>query len=122
MIYSEPLISKQTFVKILETMRDREDLVLKINDIIREYKTTLHEDFLDGNALVIGSEDEILQLLEILMKDTCGDISYFMWEIDFGRDYEPGDIVHNGENVDMSSADKLYDYLLRINFTNKDDI
>lgn len=116
MTYSEPLISKQTFVKIINTMRDREDLVIKLNDIIREYRTTLHEDFLDGNALIIGGEDEIVELLEILMKDTCGDISYFMWEIDFGRDYEPGCITQDGEDIDISSADKLYDYLVSENF------
>lgn len=116
MTYSEPLISKQTFVKIINTMRDREDLVIKLNDIIREYRVTLREDFLDGNALIIGGEDEIVELLEILMKDTCGDISYFMWEIDFGRDYEPGCITQDGEDIDISSADKLYDYLVSENF------
>lgn len=120
MIYSEPLISKQTFVKIINVMRDREDLVVKLNDIIRDYKVTLHDDFLDGNALVIGGEEEILELLEILMRDTCGDISYFMWEIDFGRDYEPGCITHDDKNIDLSSADKLYDYLVKINFEHEE--
>ena len=119
MTYSEPLISKQTFVKIMNTMRDREDLVVKLNDVIREYKTTLNEDFLDGNALVIGGEEEILELLEILMKDSCSDISYFMWEIDFGRDYEPGCFTDNGQNIDISTAEKLYDYLVRTNFKNE---
>ena len=40
-------------------------------------------------------------------------ISYFMYELDYGRDYQDGFIVENGVNIDFSSADKLYDYLIR---------
>lgn len=115
MTYSEPLISREHFARILNTLRDREDLVGKINDVIREYRTLLRED-LDANSIVIGGEDEILDLLEIIMKDNNGDISFFCWEADFGRDFELGDYTINGTNVDISTAEKLYDHLVQTSF------
>jgi len=46
-----------------------------------------------------------------------GDISYFCFELNFGRDYEPGSVTDkdkdgNVTDVDFSSAEKLYDYLV----------
>lgn len=50
--------------------------------------------------------------------ESCDDISYFCFELDFGREWEPGKVTDYDKNgnpvdVDMSSAGKLYDYLLQ---------
>ena len=46
------------------------------------------------------------------MEDQGEDISYFIYELDYGRDYEEGCITdQDGNNIDFSTAEKLYDYL-----------
>ena len=119
MIYSEPLISKKEFVSIINTIRDRNDLVAKIDDICLEYRTLLKDDLPYSGSMILGGEEEILKLLESLMKDTCGDISWFMWEVDFGRRFVMGYYTDNGKDIDLSSAEKLYDYLVKVNFQNE---
>lgn len=47
------------------------------------------------------------------MKDAVENIDYFIYELDYGRKYEPGMITdENGHDIDFSSAEKLYDYLI----------
>lgn len=42
-----------------------------------------------------------------------GDIEYFCYELNFGRDYNDGDIVDkDGNNIDLSTPEKLYDFLV----------
>lgn len=43
------------------------------------------------------------------------DLEYFIYELDYGREYEPGMITEEqypGNIVDFSDADHLYDYLM----------
>lgn len=44
------------------------------------------------------------------------DIEYFIYEIDFGRDFKMGDYTCNGENIDLSTPEKLYDWLIKNGF------
>ena len=46
-----------------------------------------------------------------------GDIAYFCFELNFGEYWEPGDVTDVDEygnviDIDFSSAEKLYDYLI----------
>jgi hypothetical protein len=51
-------------------------------------------------------------LLRKLLKDAVENIDYYIYELDYGRKYEPGIITdENGHDIDFSSAEKLYDYL-----------
>ena len=46
------------------------------------------------------------------MHDSCEDIDYFIYELDYGRKYEPGMIKdEHDQDIDFSTAGKLYDYL-----------
>lgn len=53
-------------------------------------------------------------LLRKLMDDLYENIDYFINELDFGRKYKPGMITDDDdEDIDLSTAEKLYDYLVR---------
>lgn len=115
MTCSEPLISKTKFVSIIETIKNREDLVSKIDDICLEYRTLLRDDLPYSSNIIIGGEEEIVDLLTLIMKDV-DTISWWIWEEDFGRNFVMGDFTNGDKNIDLSTAEKLYDYLKEVNF------
>ena len=105
-------ISKEEFVEILNRLRDSSDLVRKVNSLFRNSKDNVECDFCNGAALQISHESTVVFLLRKLLKDAVENIDYYIYELDYGRKYEPGMITdENGHDIDLSSAEKLYDYL-----------
>lgn len=61
------------------------------------------------------SSEQLLKLLKISFEDNNKDswIEYFCYELKFGEKYYPGCVKSvNGENIDISSAEKLYEFLI----------
>ena len=102
----------------------KEKFVRIINEIkgIREYEDALYrlnQKFdLDANFQFPTLEDTVVALLEEVMHCTTddiigSDIAYFIYDLNFGEDWEPGMILDkNGNDIDHSTAEKLYDYLV----------
>ena len=106
-------ISKEEFVEILNRLRDSSDLVRKVNSLFRNSRDNVECDFCNGAALQISHESTVVFLLRKLLKDAVENIDYYIYELDYGRKYEPGMITdENGHDIDFSSAEKLYDYLI----------
>ena len=60
----------------------------------------------------------VVFLLRKLLNDAFEDIEYFIYELDYGRKYEPGMITDNfGQDIDFSSAEKVYEYLIEKTIT-----
>ena len=49
------------------------------------------------------------------------DISYYCYELDFGKEWQPGMITCDGEDINLSDAEHLYDYLVSQLEDNKKD-
>ena len=108
------LISREEFVKCIDRLREATDLVDKIDDIMRESRDNIENDFMNAASLQITHEQIVIDLLEKLTHDDeiYSDISYFIYELDYGREYEPGMVKDNdGNELDFSTAGSLYDYL-----------
>ena len=56
-------------------------------------------------------EDELVDVLVDIYESK--DIIYFIYELDFGKDWKPGMVIDNGEDIDLSTVEKLYDYITR---------
>lgn len=39
------------------------------------------------------------------------DLSYFICELNFGKDYKPSSVIDQGEDIDLSSIEKFCDYM-----------
>ena len=105
-------ISKEEFVDIMNRLREASDLVDKVDELFRKSRDNVECDFCNGAGLQISHESTVVLLLRKLLKDDVEDIDYFIYELDYGRKYEPGIITdENGHDIDFSSAEKLYDYL-----------
>lgn len=105
-------ISKEEFVEIMSRLRESSDLVDKVDELFRNSRDNVECDFCNGAGLQISHESTVVYLLRKLLKDELEDIDYFIYELDYGRKYERGMITDkNGEDIDFSTAEKLYDYL-----------
>ena len=105
-------ISKEEFVDIMSRLREASDLVDKVDELFRKSRDNVECDFCNGAGLQISHESLVVFLLRKLLKDDVEDIDYFIYELDYGRKYEPGMITDkNGADIDFSTAEKLYDYM-----------
>ncbi len=55
----------------------------------------------------------IILLLKELTDDKFNDINYFIYELDFGKHGDGAITTENGEQIDLSSPEKLFDYLMK---------
>jgi hypothetical protein len=107
-------LSKKEFVEIINRLRDSSDLVDQVDELFSNSRENVECDFCNGASLQISHESTVVLLLQKLLRDTGDDIGYFIYELDYGRKYEPGMITDvDGHDIDFSSAEKLYDYLMR---------
>lgn len=110
------MISKGQFVTIINKMKLVDDFVNEVNDKTRQLRETLDDsfiDFFDGNSLFVAHTDLVVKLLENMFNDNDM-ISYWIYELNYGRDYKDGYISDcDGNNIDISTVEKLYDYLIQ---------
>ena len=57
--------------------------------------------------------DAFINLLKECGNDTNDWIGYFVWELDFGRDYTDGCVMINGKDVPLRTAEDLWNILKR---------
>lgn len=110
-VYEVPL-TKQEFVDILNRLREATELADKVEELFRDSRDNLECDFCNGAGLQISHEGIVVKLLEKLMQDSVSNISYFIYELDYGREYQEGCISDKNGNIDVSTPEKLYDYMM----------
>lgn len=105
-------LTKQEFVDILDRLREATELVDKVEALFRNSRDNLECDFCNGAGLQISHEGIVVNLLEKLMRDIFGNISYFIYELDYGREYQEGCVSDKNGNIDIGTPEKLYDFLM----------
>lgn len=105
-------LAKQEFVDIINRLREATELVDKVEELFRNSRDNLECDFCNGAGLQISHEGIVVNLLEKMMQDRGGNVSYFIYELDYGRDYREGCVSDNNGNIDISTPEKLYDLLM----------
>ena len=54
-------------------------------------------------------EDDVIGLLED--KYNTNAIAYFIYDLNFGKEWKPGSFIDNGEDINLSSIENLYNYI-----------
>ena len=107
------IISEKEFVKIIVALQSANDLRDSINDLMRGARENVENDFMNAAGLMICHETIVIQLLAAMFGDRGEDISYFINELDYGRKYKAGCVTEvDGNIIDLSTAGKLYAYLV----------
>ena len=106
------MISKKEFVEIINRLKETYDIKEKVNETIRNSTDCMITDFTEVGSLMICHEDIVVNLLENMFNNT-DIISWWIYEMDYGRNFRMGSLTDNGEDIDLTTAEKLYDYLTR---------
>lgn len=106
------ILSREEFIRIMNAMRDRSDVYSKLNDALdRLSPDTAPVNFFPN----IGHETLFLDVIHVMFNIDRDEsiIDYFCYDLDFGRNYNPGDVIDSsGREIPISNAGKLYDYLI----------
>lgn len=108
------LISKEQFVKIINRLRDYNDLQDKIQDLFKDNIDNQEMDFMNAGSICIGHETIVVELLENMFNDR-DTISWWLYEQDYGRSVGIDDVFdeRTGKYIDLTTPEKLYDYLIK---------
>lgn len=106
------MISKEKFVEIINRLKSYDELQNKINDLFKENIDNKEMDFMNAGSICIGHESIVVYLLERMFDTDM--ISYFIYELEYGEKYEKGCVLDvNMTEIDLSTAEKMYDYLVQ---------
>ena len=113
------ILSKEQFVEIMNKMRE-------LSDFWDEVLSLYDKHYFEA-PYVNDLTDELITTLEVMFnapynEDFGSDIAFFIYDLNFGRDWGPDSIECNGEPVDLSSAEKLYDWLISQGEENESNI
>ena len=105
------LVNKNEFIKIINRLKDYTKLQDKINDLFKDLIDNKEQDFCNAGSICIGHESVVVKLLEDMFETDL--ISWWIYELDYGKDYKPGCLTEDNIEMDVSTADKLYDVLMK---------
>jgi len=106
------LISKEKFCYILNRLKNYNDLRSKIDKLFENQIDNKEQDFCNAGGICIGHETVVVDLLEAMFETDL--ISWWIYEMDYGSTFSIGDIEEqDGATPDLTTVDKLYDYLLK---------
>ena len=113
------MIRKEEFCDIINELKSFENMRNDINKIFKKSKNSLVKDFCDSSTILIGNNDIVIKLLNNIFnleeKSLSGTIlDWWIYDINFGENFNKGDIVDNGKKIDLSTPEKLYDYFISI--------
>lgn len=117
------VLSKKEFVDIIDRLREASDLQDRVDEIFRNSRENIENDFCNAAALQISHESTVVFLLKKMMCDRYDNIEYFLYELDYGRKYESGMITDDkGQDIDIHTPELLYDYILNINIESQEGV
>lgn len=106
------MISKEKFVEIINRLKNYNELQDKIDNLFKDNIENRERDFINAGSICIGHESVVVYLLERIFDTDM--ISYFIYELNYGKKYKAGCVLDENMNeIDLSTAEKMYDYLVQ---------
>ena len=103
------LLDKETFVNYMNFIDEQSTYACKINNLLQEAYSEM------SFYPTLKYEEQLVSLLKIAMDDMYNDIEYFIYELDFGREYKDGCVTYTrGKDevpVRLKTPEDLYDLL-----------
>lgn len=106
------IISKEKFVEIINRLKNYNELQDKIDELFKDNIENREKDFMNAGSICVGHESVVVELLEKMFDTDI--ISYWIYELNYGKEYTDGCVLDENMNeIDLSTAEKLYDYLVQ---------
>ena len=104
-------MTKEKFIKIINEIKKLHEFEDELYALNRKYNYDMDITFPTLEDIVVTLLEEVFQCT--IDEHVGSDISYFIYDLDFGKDWKPGSITDkDGNDIDHSTAEKLYDYLV----------
>lgn len=109
------MISKKEFVEIINKLKQVNDFVEETNNNARKLHDAIVSDFFNASSLMISHEEIVVKLLsEIFNLQDDDTLTWWLYENDYGRKFKVGSFSANGVDIDLTTPEKLYDYLVEV--------
>lgn len=101
------MVDKKLFIEVLDDAKKTEDYQSWLNKQLRKNGA-------EGYIFQPNCVDAVIKLLHNSFKEFDRDdmISYFCFELDYGRKWEPGMVERNNKDIVLSTPEDLYNYLI----------
>ena len=100
-------MSKKSFCKVMDNYKSMWNFTDDMNEVFKKYNC-------DGEVFPPMCTETVIDLLEFIFNDKNQWISYWIFELDFGKDYEDGYVKdEHGEVIPLKTTEDLYDLLVR---------
>ena len=101
-------ITKGDFINYIKAVQNVWDFQNEVLDLARKYAPYSDLGILDYPSC----DNELIELLEKVTNDTDHWIPYFCYEVDFGREWQPGDTEdEDGNSIPMRTIEDLWEAL-----------
>lgn len=96
------MLTYEQFEKYIEAIRSNYHRLNEIGEVLRW-----------DDVFELSMAGDVIGLLEHIFRDKDEWISYWVYEKDFGLDWEEGCAIEaDGTDIDLSTTEKLYDFLI----------
>jgi len=101
-------MNKELFIKTMEQIKE----LVREQDAFNDVLSHIDPEF--GGGYIYSKPINILSdLLKSLMNDKYDNISYYMWELNFGDNYEDGMITDQNNNIiPLKTPEDLYNLII----------
>lgn len=101
------IMSKESFCRVMDNYKSMWNFTDDMNEVFKKYNC-------DGEVFPPMCTETVIDLLEFIFNDKNQWISYWIFELDFGKDYEDGYVKdEHGEVIPLKATEDLYDLLVR---------
>lgn len=101
------IMSKESFCRVMDNYKSMFSFTDEMNELFDKYKA-------DGNIYPPLCTSTVIDLLEFIFNDKDQWINYWIFELDFGKNYEDGYVKdEHGEVIPLKTTEDLYDLLVR---------
>lgn len=106
------MLSKQQFIDIINHIKQVNDFVNETNTRAKKLNDSIISDFYNTMSLAITFEDDLVKVMENMFNTDL--INWWIYELNFGENFKLGCIIESDgiTKPDLSTLDKLYDYLV----------
>ena len=101
------IMSKESFCRVMDNYKSMWNFTDDMNEVFKKYNC-------DGEVFPPMCTETVIDLLEFIFNDKNQWISYWIFELEFGKQYEDECIKYeDGEVIPLKTAEDLYDLLIR---------
>lgn len=101
-------MNKDLFIQTIETMEKLNSEQEAFNDLLRVVDSEFGGGYIHNKTISL-----LADLLKEFTNDRYDYISYYLWEIDFGREYYDGCITDSdGSIIPLRTAEDLYNLIM----------